>query len=192
MALGIINVLFLSVALVALRSIVTTATTPAPPVMIASVDGPSAPNVRAPGPPVPSTPEVRWTVVTRNLFSPTRSEPTAEPEPAPPSAGVLPPPPHVVGVAIAAHRSIAYLRHAESAAVAAYRVGDLVAGGVVQAIAADHVELARPDGVVVLRARDPARRSLRDASLATAVPPGEPSPFRGILPPPGSITETLR
>lgn len=183
-----LNILFLSTGLIAGLYLATelTKSTPAPDVpprvgrsnrVKASADGASQ----------GSRPTVATaTIASRNLFSPSRSEIRPEAPPPPPSVPVSSPPPSVVGVVVDGAASVAYLRDAASKRVAGYRLGDKVADGTVETIAADHVRLRRPDGTLTLRLRDPARAGITTAQAVpvTAVPPGEPAPFRGAFAPP--------
>ena len=64
--------------------------------------------------------------------------------------------------------------------VAAYRVGDQIAGGTLTTIAADRVIIARPEGPLDVRLRDPAKP--RPAPTPTA------PPSAGVFPPtPGGL-----
>ena len=123
-------------------------------------------------------------VASRNLFSPTRTEAPVTPvaPPAPP-APVLPKP-NLFGVVLQDGTPIAYLEDPVTKRVARYRVGDSVAGGTVQAIGADTVMLARPEGQVAVRLHDPTRPK-------AAAAPGTPNPM-----PPGTgsraLSRTLR
>jgi Type II secretion system protein C len=123
-------------------------------------------------------------VAARNLFSPTRTEspPTA-------AAAVAPSPavkPNLYGVVLRDGAPLAYLEDPSSKRVAGYQVGDSLAGGTVQAISADGVVIARPDGNMDVRLRDPSRA--RPAAPATAAVPGAqpvagPAVLPGVIPP---------
>jgi hypothetical protein len=120
------------------------------------------------------------TVATRNLFSPNRAEapPTATATAASPAAK-----PNLFGVVLRDGEPIAYLEDPSTKRVAGYRIGDSVAGGTVQTIAADNVIIARPDGKLDVRLRDPSRP--RPAPVpAAAVAPGMPG---AVPPPPGTV-----
>jgi hypothetical protein len=192
-ALVALNLIFAAAAVAAGAYIARELTTPPP----------SAPvRARAPEPapaaaPTTETPPPRTglaagsVVVSRNLFSPTRSE-------APPSAtstrpAVQLPKPLLHGVVVREGAPIAYLEDPTTKRVAGYRLGDAIAGGTVQAINADAVVLARPDGSVDLRLRDPAKPRPAQAPQAGAPagqqpPPGQPGvtvPPQAGLPQPG-------
>jgi hypothetical protein len=152
-----------------------------------------APNLPAPAPAPPQTPPAAYQgIASRNLFSPTRTE--APPAPVA-SAPVAPPQPkpNLYGVVLRDEASIAYLEDPTTKRVAGYRVGDSVAGGTVQRIAADRVVLARPDGPLDVRLHDPSKP--KPPPPATAQPPGAPgagapggpAPGRPALPTPAGV-----
>jgi hypothetical protein len=116
-----------------------------------------------------------WTVIaSRNLFSPTRSE-TAGPAGQTAAQVSQLPRPLLFGVVIRTDGAlIAYLEDPVTKRVAAYRVGDTVAGGVVQRITSSGVVLARPDGTVDVRLHDPAKPRAPVPSQPQA--PGAPPP----------------
>jgi hypothetical protein len=128
-----------------------------------------------------ATPAVRqgapgtWTVIaSRNLFSPTRSE-TAGPAGQTAAQVSQLPRPLLFGVVIRTDGAlIAYLEDPVTKRVAGYRVGDTVAGGVVQRITSSGVVLARPDGTVDVRLHDPAKPRAPVPSQPQA--PGAPPP----------------
>lgn len=148
----------------------------------ASVGGSPGATQAAPAPTAPGS----YTVVTsRNLFSPTRTEAPVTPvaPPAPP-APVLPKP-NLFGVVLQDGTPIAYLEDPVTKRVARYRVGDSVAGGTVQAIGADTVMLARPEGQVAVRLHDPTRPKAAAApGTPNPMPPGTPmvGPQQGAAP----------
>ena len=80
-------------------------------------------------------------VAARNLFSPTRTE-------SPPAATVAASPvaikPSLFGVVLRDGAPIAYLEDPNTKRVGGYRVGDSVAGGVVQTISSEGVVINRP------------------------------------------------
>ena len=130
---------------------------------------PAAPGggiARAPEPPRP--PASAYNVVAaRNVFSPTRTEATAA---APGSGAALAVvKPNLHGVVLRDTNPIAYLEDPLTKRVAGYRVGDSIAGGTVTTIAADRVVIARPEGAIDVRLRDPSKP--RPAAPAPAVPP---------------------
>lgn len=134
---------------------------------------PDTPPVARQAPPG-SEPGAYATVAARNLFSPTRTEspPGAVASVASPAAK-----PSLFGVVLREGAPIAYLEDPGTKRVAGYRVGDAVAGGTVQTIAADNVVIHRPDGDLDVRLRDPSKPR-------TAPPPaaaGQPG-LRGAQP----------
>ena len=123
-------------------------------------------------------------VTARNLFSPTRSE-------APPSSVATMAPvlvkPSLFGVVLREGTPIAYLEDPATKRVAGYRVGDSIVGGTVQTISADSVIIARPDGPVDVRLRDPSRPrppSVAQPPMGTpGAPPVAGSVLPGVIPP---------
>ncbi|HEU5320433.1 MAG TPA: hypothetical protein VFX28_06505, partial [Methylomirabilota bacterium] len=94
------------------------------------------------------------------------------------------PKPNLYGVVLREGTPIAYLEDPATKRVAGYRVGDSIGGGTVQAINADGVVLARPEGQVDVWLRDPAKpRPVQPV----AVPPGAVGavPGAGLVPSPG-------
>jgi hypothetical protein len=125
------------------------------------------------------------TVAARNLFSPTRTEspPGAVASVASPTVK-----PNLFGIVLREGAPIAYLEDPSTKRVAGYRVGDVVAGGTVQTIAADNVLIHRPDGNLDVRLRDPSKP--RTAPPPAAVGPSAPrgaQPVVGAPPLPGVI-----
>ena len=118
-------------------------------------------------------------VATRNLFSPTRSEAPSMATTGPALSPAVKP--SLFGVVLRDGAPIAYLEDPATKRVAGYRVGDTVAGGTVQTISGDTVVIARPDGNLDVRLRDPARP--RPAPVpAAAVAPGVPGVQPGASP----------
>jgi hypothetical protein len=113
-------------------------------------------------------------VATRNVFSPTRTETTEAPGGGAALAVVKP---NLHGVVLRDVNPIAYLEDPLTKRVAGYRIGDQIAGGTVKTIAADLVVIARPEGTIDVRLRDPSKP--RPAPPAAA--PGAP----GVTPPGG-------
>jgi hypothetical protein len=145
------------------------------------------------GPTRPLGPEpgAAWSVIAnRNLFSPTRSEGPVTP--ATGSGGPQLPKPMLYGVVLRNGTRIAYLEDPVTKRVAAYRVGDVVAGSTVQSISADQVVLARPEGTVDVRLHDPTKPK------APLPPPGSPGVAPGMpqvppvpgMPVPGMVPST--
>jgi hypothetical protein len=129
---------------------------PAPEPSVRARPAPAA-SPPAPAPAPPQTPPgAHQGIASRNLFSPSRTEAPPTPVAGTPTAPP-PPKPNLYGVVLRDEASIAYLEDPMTKRVAGYRVGDAVAGGTVQRIAADRVVLARPDGQVDVRLHDPAK-----------------------------------
>jgi hypothetical protein len=117
----------------------------------------------------PRPPGAAYAVVaTRNLFNPARSDAATGPAAGPALAAK----PLLHGVVIRDGASVAYLEDPATKRTSGYRVGDAIAGGTLQAIKADGVVIARPDGPVDVRLRDPAKP--RPAPAATAAAPAAP------------------
>jgi hypothetical protein len=115
----------------------------------------------APSPGKPETevqqPMSTYSLITsKSLFNPNRSEALATTvaggPPAPPPAT-----PFLYGVIVRGDLSVAYLEDPASRRVAGYRIGDPIAGGVVQTIAGDHVVLKRGESTINVRLRDPSK-----------------------------------
>jgi hypothetical protein len=128
-------------------------------------------------------------VATRNLFSPTRSE-------APPAAGQAGRPnpaaskPNLYGIILREGMPVAYLEDPATKRVAGYRLGDTIAGGTVEAIHADRVVLARPDGAMDVRLRDPSKP--RPVATPPQPQPGQPRLLPGVVPPQPGATPTIQ
>jgi hypothetical protein len=123
-------------------------------------------------------------VAAKNLFSATRSEAVATTTVtvAPPQ-----PKPYLHGIVIDDGKSRAYLEDPTSKRIFGYTVGDSVSGGKLEAIRADRVVIARPDGPIEVLLRDPAKP--RPAPVAQ--PPQASSqrqPFAPSAPPQPTVT----
>jgi len=97
--------------------------------------------------------------------------------------------PNLHGVVLREGAPIAYLEDPLTKRIAGYRIGDPIAGGTVQTISADAVVIARPDGVVDVRLRDPSKPR-PPAPAAGGQPPvqGQPIPgVQGLPPVPGAV-----
>jgi hypothetical protein len=129
----------------------------------------------------PATGAASYSVVaSRNLFSPMRTEATAAGGAL--GTAVALPKPNLHGVVLVQGASVAYLEDPATRRVAAYRLGDSIAGGTIQAIDADHVVLSRPEGRVDVRLHDPSKpRPPAPASAGT--PQGQPGQL-GVPPQP--------
>ena len=109
-------------------------------------------------------------IVAKYLFNPSRTEGRTEPtRPAVP----LPPKPHLLGVVVDGSGSRAYLEDPSTKRVSAYQLGDSVAGGKLEKITDDRVQISRPDGLMEVM--------LRDLSKPSPAPPA-PSPTRRAAP----------
>jgi len=129
-------------------------------------------------------------VAARNVFSPTRSEtpPTASPATAAPLVK-----PNLFGIVLRDGAPIAYLEDPTTKRVAGYRVGDAMAGGTVQTISADSVVIARPDGNLDVRLRDPGKPRPASQPATAGLPGGPgaqpvvgPAALPGVIPPAGA------
>jgi len=124
-----------------------------------------------------------WSVIaSRNPFSPTRSEAPVAAAQAGPAVNV--PKPNLYGIVLKDGAPFAYIEDPVTKRVAAYRIGDAVAGGTVQKIARDGIVLARPDGVIDVRLHDSGKP--RPAPPVPAATPGQspaPQPLPGVVPP---------
>lgn len=156
---------------------------------------PAAPAAPAPGPAAPRPPASAYNVVAaRNAFSPTRSE-DASTVTGGGGATLGAAKPNLYGVVLRDQNPIAYLEDPLTKRVAGYRVGDAIAGGTLQTIAADRVVIARPDGLMDVRLRDPSKPRPPAGAPGVVVPgtfaPGFVPPgavMPGVPPqPPGSV-----
>jgi hypothetical protein len=124
-------------------------------------------------------------IASRNLFSPTRTETPGTGLAGGPTINIVKPSLH--GVVLRDGAPIAYLEDPLTKRIAGYRIGDPIAGGTVQTISADAVVIARPDGVVDVRLRDPSKPR-PPAPTPTGQPPvpGQ-APVPGPFPAPGGV-----
>jgi hypothetical protein len=189
----VLNALLLAVAVGSVAYIVREVTTPPRPMPLRArpvvPETPPAP----PGPAVPATPPGGFAVVaSKNLFSPTRTEGPAPGVQA--RAAMNLPKPTLHGVVLRDGTPIAYLEDPATKRVAGYRLGDVIGGGTLKTIAADHVILTRPEGPVDVRLRDPAKPRPAAGPPSGVVPgvpsvgpgpgvPGTPMPPIGPVPP---------
>jgi hypothetical protein len=179
-----LNVLLTGLAVVLLLYIAWQLLQPPP----AARPRPTQAGAPAASPPAPtrsvSEPPGGWSVIAaRNLFSPNRSEGPVTSGPAIPSPQL--PKPLLHGVVLRDATRIAYLEDPVTKRVAAYRVGDVVAGATVKSISADHVVLTRPEGTVDVRLHDPAKPKPALPAAAPPTAPGAPGapPLPGLVPP---------
>lgn len=108
-------------------------------------------------------------VAARNLFSPTRTEGAPGVEASVSSSAAKP---SLFGIVLREGAPIAYLEDPSTKRVAGYRLGDVVAGGTVQTIAADNVVIHRPDGDLDVRLRDPSKPRSAPPPAAAGLPGG--------------------
>ena len=113
-------------------------------------------------------------IVAKYLFSASRSEGQIAAAPAPPPPPP-PPKPMLLGVVVDGPESRAYLEDPVTKRVIGYRIGDTVAGGKLQRVTADRVQIAgRPDGTIDVLLRDPAKPRPPAAQDGEARPAGAP------------------
>jgi hypothetical protein len=132
------------------------------------------------GRPAPE-PASSWAVIaSRNPFSPSRSE--APVTAAQAGAALNVPKPNLFGIVLKEGAPFAYIEDPATKRVAAYRIGDAVAGGTVQKIARDGIVLARPEGVIDVRLHDPGKPR-PPAPAASPAPGSATPPLPGVIPP---------
>ena len=119
-------------------------------------------------------------VISRNPFSPTRSETSAPAPASAPGAAT----PVLYGVVLRDDAPIAYLEDPATKRVTGYRAGDTVAGGTIGLIAADHVVLLRPEGRVEVRLNDPSKH--RPPTNQPSLAPGQTPPSSDTISPPSA------
>jgi len=108
-------------------------------------------------------------IVAKYLFNPSRTE--GAPEVAKPVVP-LPPKPILLGVVVDGPSSRAYLEDPATKRVFGYQVGDSVAGGKLEKIADDRIQISRSDGVLDVMLRDPTKP--RPPAPVQQAPPGAP------------------
>jgi len=101
-----------------------------------------------------ATPALGATIVSRNLFSPTRTDGQKVDPAVIATQGLRL---NLFGVVLAGERSVAYLEDPTSKHVYAYRLGDSVAGATIRAIEATHIVLERLNYRVDVQLHDPSR-----------------------------------
>jgi hypothetical protein len=102
---------------------------------------------------------------------------------------------NLFGVVLRDGEPRAYLEDPTTKRVAGYRVGDAVGGGSVQAIAADHVVIARSGGTVDVQLRDPSRPRPAPPVAASGQPgaaAGQSATSPGALPAPGEASSAVQ
>src|SRR6266540_4724643 len=149
---------------------------------------PAAPPSAAGSPRLPA--QAYSVIATRNLFSPTRSETPGAGMAGGPAINIVKPSLH--GVVLRDGAPIAYLEDPLTKRIAGYRIGDPIAGGTVQTISADAVVIARPEGAVDVRLRDPSKPRPPAPAAGQPSVPGQPSgagqpPAASPLPTPGVL-----
>jgi hypothetical protein len=179
--LVIINAILLVIAAASVAFIVRQMMTPMPlPLPTRGRPAPAA-SASAGSPETGRPPFVPYTtVVSKNLFSPTRTEAPVTPAVA---TAVNAPKPNLFGVVLRDGAPVAYLEDPATRRVSGYRVGDAVAGGTVQAITGDTVTITRPDGKMDVRLRDPGKPRPPAAPPTAAVPGAQPVALPGVIPP---------
>lgn len=116
-------------------------------------------------------------VVTKNLFSPARSEVTVSASTAAAPKAVL----H--GVMIDGEKRRAYLEDPVAKRVFGYAVGDPIGGGRLQEISPDRVVIARPEGTVEVLLQDPSKpKPPAPAGSPGVSPTPVTAPAPGVLP----------
>jgi fused signal recognition particle receptor len=191
-----LNVLFVAVSVLVgayiVRQLITTPDRPAAerprPAATAATPAPTP----TPDPAAPRAPGSVYTIVaSRNLFSPTRTETPPVATTTPAAAAVPAVKPSLQGVVLRDGAPVAYLEDPTTKRVAGYRVGDSIIGGTVQTISDDHVIIARPDGRVDVRLRDPSkpRPAVQQQPAPGAITAGQQQPVQpplpGVIPPAG-------
>ena len=170
-ALGVVGSL-LVIGLI--REVITARPLPPPPALRASQPVLASSLATAGQPAVTSAFGV---VVTKNLFSPARSEVTVS---APTAAA-----PKVVlhGVMIDGEKRRAYLEDPVAKRVFGYAVGDPIGGGRLQEISPDRVVIARPEGTVEVLLQDPSKpKPPAHAGSPGVSPTPVTAPAPGVLP----------
>ncbi|HEY8202788.1 MAG TPA: hypothetical protein VII47_15720 [Actinomycetota bacterium] len=157
------------------------ATRPLPPPVARKAAGAAVPEDAPPE----NTAQDRLTaynvIVAKYLFNPSRTE--GAPEVAKPVVP-LPPKPVLLGVVVDGPSSRAYLEDPSTKRVFGYQVGDSVAGGKLEKITDDRIQITRSDGMMDVLLRDPAKpRPPAPVQPAPAGAPGAQPPARVDSPP---------
>jgi hypothetical protein len=128
-------------------------------------------------------------IVTKYLFNPSRAEGGAA-EVAKPAVP-LPPKPLLLGVVVDGKASRAYLEDPSTKRVFGYQVGDSVAGGKLDKITDDRIQISRSDGQMEVMLRDPTKpRPPAPAAATPAHAPGQPAAQPGVVQPqPGVVQQ---
>ena len=130
------------------------ATRPLPPPVARKAAGAAGPENTAPENAAQDRLTAYNVIVAKYLFSPSRTE--GAPEVAKPVVP-LPPKPILLGVVVDGPSSRAYLEDPSTKRVFGYQVGDSVAGGKLEKITDDRIQISRSDGVMDVLLRDPAK-----------------------------------
>jgi hypothetical protein len=113
-------------------------------------------------------------IVAKYLFNPSRAE--GGPDVAKPVVP-LPPKPILLGVVVDGSGSRAYLEDPSTKRVFGYQVGDSVAGGKLERITDDRIQISRSDGLMEVMLRDPSKpKPASPAPAPAATPPVGPQP----------------
>jgi hypothetical protein len=112
-------------------------------------------------------------IVAKNLFNPGRTEAPAGPVAA---AG---PKPVLHGVVVDGPKTRAYLEDPLLKRTFGYAIGDTIAGGRVESIAADRVVIGRGDGLLEVLLRDPSKPRPAPTATAAAGPTAPSGPVPG-------------
>ena len=126
-------------------------------------------------------------IVAKYLFNPSRTEGAAQEAVQQKPAVPLPPKPILLGVVVDGSTSRAYLEDPSTKRVFGYQVGDSVAGGKLEKITDDRIQISRTDGVMEVTLRDPTKpRPPAPATPAAPGQPGTPPPAATVAPTPGA------
>jgi hypothetical protein len=151
---------------------------PAPPPVKPPVAAAPTEEAKPPAPPASSLGAYN-VIVAKYLFTASRSEGQIAAAPAPPPPPP-PPKPMLLGVVVDGPESRAYLEDPVTKRVIGYRIGDTVAGGKLQRVSADRVQIAgRPDGTIDVLLRDPSKPrppAPQEGSAPAAQPRAESPP----------------
>jgi hypothetical protein len=157
-----------------IREVIAARPLPPPPALRASQPAPASPPAPAGQPAATSAFGV---IVTKNLFSPARSEVTVT------ATMAAAPRPVLHGVMIDGEKSRAYLEDPVAKRVFGYAVGDPIGGGRLQEIGPDHVVIARPEGTVEVLLRDPSKPKPPAPAGSPGVSPAPvTAPAPGVIP----------
>ena len=154
------------------------ATRPLPPPPAPRKAGGAAPETSAQENAAPDRLTAYNVIVAKYLFSPSRTE--GAPEVVKPAVP-LPPKPTLLGIVVDGPASRAYLEDPSTKRVFGYQVGDNVAGGKLEKITDDRIQISRSDGMMDVLLRDPAKP--KPPAPAPTPQPGAPAGAPGAVPP---------